>query len=66
MKSQSIATLIVLGCIAAFFSYACRPDWQFARLERNARKVITPTQIHTWAVRLLASSPSNTTVTQGF
>jgi len=61
MKSQSIATIIVLGCIAAFLSYACRPDWQFARLERNARKVITPTQLQTWAVWLLAKSPTNTT-----
>lgn len=54
-------TLIVIACFAAAFFYACRPDWQFARLERNARKVITPTQLQDWAVNLIATKPTNLT-----
>jgi len=59
MKSQAISTLVVLGCIVAVVFYACRPDWQFAHLERNARKVITPDQLQAWAMQLLAAHPTN-------
>jgi hypothetical protein len=34
--------------------------WQFDRLERNARKVITGTELQTWAINLLARYPMET------
>ncbi len=61
MKAKYIALLLIIGCIAAYFFNAFKLDWQFARLESNAQKVITPAQFQTWATNLITTLPTNTT-----
>ena len=59
-KVSSIVTLaVLLFCIAAYFYIGCRPAWQFDNLERNAKKVITATELQTWATNLLSTYPTN-------
>jgi hypothetical protein len=50
---------VFLTCVFVFFYRACKPDWQMARLERNARKVITPGELQAWATNLLNNPPTN-------
>jgi hypothetical protein len=62
-KSQPIAIMVALGCIGAYFFYACRPDWQFSQLERNARRKITAAELQTWATNLFVAIPTNASPT---
>ena len=59
-----ITVLCYLAAIALLFGMiwpTCRVFRSFDNLERNARKVITATQLQTWATNLIAKPPTNNT-----
>jgi hypothetical protein len=60
MKATSIFAVILFICVAACLYTACKPVWQFDHLEQSARRVITATELQTWATNLLARYPTNT------
>ncbi|HVV73397.1 MAG TPA: hypothetical protein VHI52_18135 [Verrucomicrobiae bacterium] len=62
MKTGKIVILGISLCFAAYLYTACKPVWQFDSLERNARKVITGSELQAWAVALLAKYATNTTL----
>jgi hypothetical protein len=63
MKAQTTCVLIACVGISTYLFHACKPDWQFSRLEMNARKAITPAQLQAWATNLLAAWPTNASAT---
>lgn len=62
LKPKCIIPLLVLLSIAAVFYAGHKPVWQFDRLERNAQKVITGSELQSWATNLLAHYPTNTSM----
>ena len=53
---------MVLLALAALIYYSCKPIWQYYRVEGNAKKVVTGTELQAWATNLLAQYPSNVTL----
>ena len=50
--------LIVLACIGGFIYHTRKQWWQFDHLEQNAKKVITASELQTWASKVLAEYPA--------
>ncbi len=61
MKVKTLLVVVAIICMAAMFLPSCRVFWQFDHLEKNAKKIITPAELQTWATNLLAQYPSNAT-----
>jgi len=59
-KSQSVVGLIIAAAVIAILYTSCKPVWQFTHLERNAKKVITATELQSFSTNLLARHPSET------
>jgi len=59
IKAAPIVVLILSTCVAAFLYVSCKPIWQFDHLEKNARRVITASELQTWATNLLAQYHTN-------
>lgn len=57
MKSGFLVFLAALLCGAIYLWMGYRPVWQFDHLEGNARKVIAPDELETWAADLSARYP---------
>jgi hypothetical protein len=61
MKAK-IMTAVMLGffvLVGVPLYRGCQPVWQFDRLERNARKVITGDELQAWATNFLVRYPTN-------
>lgn len=62
MKVLATITLLLVLGTGAYVYIAYKPVWQFAHLERNARRVITPAELQTWATNLLSTYTTNSRV----
>ena len=62
MRASLIIGVVVLVALGALACYSARPVWQYCRLEQNAKKVVTGTELQAWATNLLAQYPSNVTL----
>ena len=62
VRLSYIVGIVVLLALAALVDYSCRPIWQYYRLEGNAAKVVTSSELQAWATNLLAQYPSNVTL----
>lgn len=60
--NTSIILLIIATGVAAYLYEGCKPAWQFDHLEENAKKVITSSELQTWATNLLAQYPDERTL----
>jgi hypothetical protein len=60
MKLTHIILICFLVCCAWFGYIAFNPLWQYAHLERNARNVVTGSELQAWATNLLARDPEGT------
>lgn len=63
MKAASIIALIALvlpAGVGGFLYPSYKPVWQFDHLERNAKKVVTASELQSWATNLLARDPTST------
>jgi hypothetical protein len=60
VKTISIVALVLLVCFAGCIYSGHKTLWQFDHLEQNARKVITGSELQTWATNLLARYPMET------
>ena len=58
----SVVALAILLGIAAYFYTGYEPVWQFDHLERNAKRVITASELQAWATNLLVLYPTNSVV----
>jgi hypothetical protein len=47
-------------CLAAYIYPSCKPVWQFDHLEQTAKKVVTASELQSWATNLLARNPTGT------
>ncbi len=59
MKAASIFILVISFFVGAVLYKGCQPVWQFDRLERNAKNVITASELQAWATNLLTRYPTN-------
>lgn len=55
---MSVVVLMLFAGFAFYLYAGCKPVRQFDHLEENARKVITASELQTWATNLLASYPA--------
>jgi len=53
-----ISSLVGIG-LAAMVYHGCKPVWQYDRLEENAKKVISGSELQAWATNVLAQFPTN-------
>jgi hypothetical protein len=60
--AASITAIILVGITFLWFSPTCRIIRSFDNFERNARKVITGTELAAWANGVLVQYPTNTTL----
>ena len=61
MKLALWLGLAAIILLAAMFYPSRRVIWQFDHLESNAKKILTASELQTWATNLLARYPSNAT-----
>jgi hypothetical protein len=69
MKGRLIIGLIglaLIGSLGGFLYSSCKPVWQFNHLEQNARKVVTASELQSWATSLLARNPSGTNLVPSY
>lgn len=57
MKLGSVIALAALLCGIGYLWVACRPVWEFDRLETNAQKAISPEELEAWAMELMSRYP---------
>ena len=60
VKPTTITGLLLLLGVASCYFVSYRPVWQFNHLEQNARKVVTASELQTWATNLLSRNPTGT------
>src|SRR5436309_2854326 len=58
MKISTIIALLLLAGLGGCIYTSYKPAWQFNHLEQNARRVVTPSELQTWATNLLARNPT--------
>jgi hypothetical protein len=60
MKAATVIALVVLAGLAGCIYTSCKPVWLFDHLEQNAKRVVTASELQTWATNLLARNPMGT------
>jgi hypothetical protein len=54
VKAPSVILIAALAGLGGCTYISCKPVWEFDRLERNARKAVTGSELQAWATHLLA------------